>query len=197
MRLCNGLILACFAILGAGCDSVPIPPATPPTSNATQLGNVVVLDLSAVAKALGEDALFKEQIEKANTTLTQQLSQIAGQLNKQIETEKTKLGENLDDAARQHLARLTAQAQVELRKKQQEARRKGQQFQTGLRQQFLDKIRPAAVKVANERKASAITFVGNTLLWHNPRIDITEAVIAELQSSGAATTAESQTQKTN
>jgi len=183
MRNRNGFILSCLlAALLSGCDLTPFTPAAPLPAPKPQLGNIVVLDLSSVAKALGEDLIFKEQIERANSSLSQQLTQIAGELNKQLETEKGKLTGDIDAADRQRLAHLTAQAQVELRKKQQEAQRKGQEFQSGLRQQFLEKVRPVAARIARERNASAVSVARSALLWNDPRIDITSDVIAAMQA---------------
>ena len=56
------------------------------------------LNLAAVAKAVGHDAFLKTQLDSANTNLSQQLTSIAGDLSKQLETENAKLKRLLADA---------------------------------------------------------------------------------------------------
>lgn len=168
----------------SACDQIPIPAANPPAPEPVEVKpSVAVLDLIAVAKAVGEDEVVRAQLEQASTSLNQQLSQIAGQLNQQLVEEKNKLGEELSDEDRQKLVRMTAQAQQELRKKQQEARLRGQQFQASLRQKFLAELRPVAAEVARQREASAVMLTSATLLWHDQTVDITGDVISALRAA--------------
>ena len=168
-----------FVLLSTGCDMLAPPPA-PVVQPEPSVPGVVFVNLTAVAKAVGQDEFLKNQIAAANNTLSQQLNTIAGKLNKQLEEEKGKVAGEPADADVKRLQKLNVQARQRLQQVQQEARTKAQQFRAGLVKKFVDEIRPLAQKAATERGAAAVQVTGAAVVWVDPAFDITDAVIAAL-----------------
>ena len=188
------LMLAACAVLSA-CDKLPHPMA-PSAKPAPP--SVAVLDLGAVAKALGRDEVFKEQMESARQQLRQQLEEFSSGLQGQLREEQSKLGEAPTPEQQQELRQKLVQAQRQVQQSQILARQKAAEFQTGLALQFRNEVQPLAAEVARSKGASTV-LLSNTLMWFEPAVDITGEVIDKLRAAGssagsAAPAAEQKTQ---
>jgi len=172
------------ALLLAGCDKIPFPVSQAPPA-AAPAPTMAVLDLDAVAKALGRDEVFREQVEAAGQQLRQQLGELSSNLQTQLREEQEKLGAEPSDEQRQQLQRMLAEAQRQVQQGQVLARQKAAEFQTQLARQFRAEVQPVATEVARSRGASGV-LLANTLLWFEPAADITGAVIDALRARGAA-----------
>lgn len=180
----RALIALCASGLLAACDKLPNPmsqrPAAPPPVSV-----VAILDLGAVAKALGRDEVFREQVEAAGQELQQQLTQFSSGLQDKLREEQAKLGEAPSEEERQQLQRLVVDAQRQIQQSQLLARQKAAEFQTQLATQFRSEVQPIAAQVARSKGASSV-LLSNSVMWFEPAIDVTGAVIDALRARGAA-----------
>jgi Skp family chaperone for outer membrane proteins len=145
-------------------------------------GDVVVLDLAAVAKATGQDKVMEEQMVAARETLAAQLGQIAGDLEKQLQTEQSRRGGAAAAAREQDFQQLAAQARQQLAQTQALAQQKAQDFQMGLAAGYRQAVQPVVTQIAQSRGASVVLVADASMLWFDPDTDITAEVIAELRS---------------
>lgn len=178
-------LIALFASgLLAACDKLPNPmsqrPAAPPPAS-----TVAILDLGAVAKALGRDEVFRGQVEAAGKELQQQLTQFSSGLQDKLREEQAKLGDAPSEEERQQLQRLVVDAQRQIQQSQLLARQKAAEFQTQLATQFRSEVQPIAAQVARSKGASSV-LLSNSVMWFEPAVDITGAVIDALRARGAA-----------
>jgi Skp family chaperone for outer membrane proteins len=143
---------------------------------------VAVVDLAAVAKATGQDKLMEEQVAAARRELAAQLSQIAGNLGKQLEAEQTRLGGAVAASREKDFQQLTAQARQQLAETQALAQQKEQDFQIGVVAGYRRALQPVVAEIARSKGATVVLVSDATMLWFDSAPDITDEVIAELRS---------------
>ena len=180
MRLSGILLLAAFAVGLVGCDKLQLE-----MPKSAQAVDVAVMDLQAVAKALGRDDDFKQQLESAGKQLGEQLTQVSSALQNKLREEQAKLGENPTDEARGQLRKMAAEAQRKFQRSQNQARQKARQFQLQLATQFRKDVQPIATEIARARGASVV-MLANSLMWFEPAIDITADVIGKMRAMGSS-----------
>jgi Skp family chaperone for outer membrane proteins len=168
-RLLAPLLLA--ASLGTGCSGAP------------GGGKVAVLDVAAVAKATGQDVVLNSQAEAARKQLEDQLTQIAADLEKQLQAEQSKRGGAAAAAKEQSFQQLAAQARQQYAQTQLLAQQKNQEYQLALANQYRQSVQPVAEKIARARGASVILVAGPTIMWFEPALDITAEVIGEMRAN--------------
>jgi Skp family chaperone for outer membrane proteins len=144
---------------------------------------VVILDLQAVARALGRDQELKIILEAAQNTLLQQLEQIRGAAQKQLDEEKKKVGEKPSDEQNKQLATLGGQLQQGMNSKINEANSKFAQYKVGLVEQFKSEVKPVALKIAKDRGAGVILLPAEQVFAAEPASDITTEVITQLKTT--------------
>ena len=149
--------------------------------------NTAILDLDVIAKATGQADVIKQQIEQANAELNAQLTTISSQLNEQLADEKKKMGKKLSKDEQQKLQQLTVLANQKMQQARQIASQKSQQYRAALIQQLRLNIKPIAEKIALARGADIVVTTNNTTIWFNPKIDITDEVIAAVRAQGSST----------
>lgn len=146
--------------------------------------DTVIVDLEAVARALGKDEVMKQQAEENNKKLAVQLKTYADNLKAQIEEEKSKINKKkITEEEKKRFQQLTTQASQELQKSQTKARQQAQTFQAQLIQAFRDEISVVAQKVAVQRGAKVVLSASHNVLWFNPESDITDEVIAAMRGA--------------
>jgi Skp family chaperone for outer membrane proteins len=146
-------------------------------------GPVAVVDLAAVAKATGQDKVMAEQLDAARRELGTQLTQIAGDLEKQLQAEQSRLGGAVAAAREKEFQQLTAQARQELAGTQALARQKAQDYQVGLAAGYRRAVQPVVAEIAKSKGAAVVLVSDATMLWFDAAVDITDEVIAELRSN--------------
>ncbi len=187
MRSVIAVLLGCCLLL-SGCDKLPDPSALLGKQSAsTGAQAVAVLDLAAVAKALGRDETVKQQVQAAGEQLRQQLTSFSSGLQDKLREQQAKLGTNPSDDERQQLQRQLVEAQRQVQQSQALARQKAVQFQNQLAVQFRNEIQPVAAEIARAKGATTIAMA-NTLMWFDPALDITGAVIDAMRAKGMAPT---------
>ncbi len=171
--------VAClFGVTLSGCNRQP--GAEKPAA-----GAVAVIDLDAIAQRLGSDKQIAESITKRQTSLSQQLVDLAKSYNQQIADQKKKLSEaatqNGAENGQVTLANWEQQANANLNKVKQQAELDLQKHKAALIAQFRDEIKPAARRVAQARGLSVIVTKNDSVLYDfAPSADITEAVVEDL-----------------
>jgi Skp family chaperone for outer membrane proteins len=144
-------------------------------------GAVAVIDLDAIAQRLGSDKQIAEAITKRQTSLSQQLVDLAKRYNEQIAEQKKKLAETAAEQEKVTLATWQQQANANLTKVKQQAELDLQRHRVQLIAQFREEIKPAARRVAQSRGMSVIVTKNDSVLYDfAPAADITDAVVADL-----------------
>lgn len=151
------------------------------------VGAVAVIDLDAIAQRLGSDKQIAESINKRQTSLSQQLVDLAKSYSQQIEEQKKKLTEAPADKGEVTLANWQQQANANLSKVRQQAELDLQRHRAQLIAQFRDEIKPSARRVAQARGLTVIVTKNDSVLYdYSSAADITDAVVADLLAQRTA-----------
>ena len=169
---------ALFAFVIAGCDQLD-----------GGRSDVAVIDLDAVARALGRDEVIAQQINRANQQLSSQLGEVAKDLQQQLQEEREKY-EVVGDEAEAELEQKTAVANQRLQQTQRLAQQRASEFRTAVINEFRNELQPYASEIARERGASAVITVATPMLWFDAEVDITDEVIAAMRKAGLERTGE-------
>lgn len=144
---------------------------------------LVVVDLNAVAKALGRDEVMKQEVGAAEKQLRDQLQEIADDLKQQVRVEQQKLNTESQQEEIQRVEQLALQAQQAFKAQQIAAQQKASQYREQLLQAFRSEVKAVAEPIARQRGARLVKFVGADVLWFDPGIDITGDVISGLRAA--------------
>lgn len=178
MKFVRAMLLALVALSVAACDQVGVGGGTP----------VVIIDLDAVARALGRDDVIVQRINQANQQLTSQLGQVATNLQQQVNAEREKY-DVVGDEAEAELQQLTAVANQRLQQTQRLAQQRSAEFRQAVINSFRNEVQPYASEIAQQRGATAVVTVATPMLWFDSEADITDEVIAAMRRAGLENTA--------
>jgi Skp family chaperone for outer membrane proteins len=162
------VVLAAAAV--AGCDRLPGGPGT------------LVVDLTAVAKATGQDVAMQKKMDDSRAELTAQLQEIAANLEKELNEQREKLGDSPTDAEQQELQQKITAAQQQYSQTQAAAQQQVQQFEAGVVLQYRESLQPILRDIATARGASVVRLADTAILWFDPAVDITAEVIAAVRA---------------
>jgi Skp family chaperone for outer membrane proteins len=178
------MAIACLGMsLTAGCNQ------TAGVGESQVAGAVAVIDLDAIAQRLGSDKQILDSIAKRQTSLSQQLVDLAKSYNEQIEQKKKTLAEPPEEAEVK-VASWQKQANANLNKVKQQAETDLKNHQAQLIAQFREQIKPVARRVAQKRGLSVIVTRNDNVLYDvAPGADITDEVIADLIAASPAASA--------
>jgi Skp family chaperone for outer membrane proteins len=174
------MAIACLGMsLTAGCNQ------TAGVGESQVAGAVAVIDLDAIAQRLGSDKQILDSIAKRQTSLSQQLVDLAKSYNAQIAEQKNKLaaeeGQQADEVT---VASWQKQANANLNQVKQQAQAALANHRVQLLQQFRDQIKPAARRVAQQRGLNVIVTKNDSVVFDfTSAADITDAVVDELLAS--------------
>lgn len=173
------VLLAVASLTGCEWTSGQKPPST--------TGAVAVIDLDAIARRLGTDKQIANSINERQSSLNQQLVELAKSYTQQIEEKKKTLPETEADQGKVKVASWQQQANASLNQIKQKAEIDLQSHRAQLINQFRDQIKPAARKVAQARGLSVIVTKNDGVVFDfASRSDITEDVVNELLATQAA-----------
>ena len=178
-------LLAAAALAGgllSACNEQALPQA--PGVGASMAPVIAVVDVDAVAHALGRDVSMREQLTSASEELSSEVRGLAQELKDNFEAERQRIGDNPTQEQREQLARLGLEAQARVQQSQTAAQRKAQELQVQLARQIQDEVRPVAGEVARERGA-ALVLSATFVLWAEATTDITAAVIERMKARAA------------
>ncbi len=168
--------LTCATLLLAGCGQSP----------ASSAGAVALVDLSAVARATGEDQMIRQRSEAGQQEMMVQLQQLAQMLEANLAAEEDKAGSEPTAADTERLQQMTQDARQQVAQAQQQAQQEVQQLQTDLVMEFRNALLPIAQDIAADRGASVILLRDANVLWAAEGVDITAEVIAAWQAQPGA-----------
>lgn len=168
LRTVCAAVLAALAI--AGCDQISGGSST------------VVVDLAAVAKATGQDLAIQQKMEDSRAELAAQLQEIAADLEKDLNEQRDKLGDSPTEAEQQELQQKISAAQQQYSQTQAAAQQQVQQFEAGVVLQYRESLQPIVRDIAAARGASVVRLADTSIIWFDPKIDITAEVIAAIRA---------------
>ncbi|MEX2670505.1 MAG: OmpH family outer membrane protein [Phycisphaeraceae bacterium] len=142
-----------------------------------------VVDLDAVAKAIGKDTEITEQIEAAVQQMNERLRTAAQEMQEQLEAEQEKLGDDPTEEQVARLRQMAAKAQQNVQNNRSAAQLRRNQVRTQLIQQFREEARPIAEKVAKASGANVVLLANDNVLWYESAADITGLVITEMRAA--------------
>jgi len=174
-RIITVAALVGLVVVLTGCNEQAPPADTGP--------DTVVVDVIAVAKALGRDDTLSDQMLQVNQRLAQQLQEIQQNLQEQIDAKTAEFGDAPTQEQTRQLQELTAAARQRLAQARMVAQQRQQQVSAALGAQFRDEIKPIAEKIAADMGASVAIMNTNNVLWHTTEADITGQVIDQLRAA--------------
>ncbi|MCW8923599.1 MAG: OmpH family outer membrane protein [Gammaproteobacteria bacterium] len=169
MKTIKIIFLSALLISISACDSL--------NSNA-----IALVDLDAVAKALGRDEVMKQEIAESEQQLQQQLTAIAGELQNKVKQEQASLTEKSSDEDKQRVQQLIVQAQQQLRNEQLAAQQKSNQLKADLINKFRDEVKAIAEPLAKASGVQMVKVIRDDVLWFDAEADMTDEVIAKMRS---------------
>lgn len=150
-------------------------------STSVPQGAVAVIDLDAIASRLGSDKQIVDSLAQRQSSLSQQLVDLAKSYSQQIEEKKKTLTEAPPEQADVTVASWQKQANANLNKVKQQAEADLKKHQATLVAQFREQIKPVARRVAQKRGLTVIVTRNDNVLYDvAPGADITDEVIADL-----------------
>ena len=180
MRIFKFSLVAASAFLLCSCNQ-------PPGSGGT---NAVVVDLDAVARAMGRDTLIDKRVEQATQTLNAKLIEAAANMEKEFKKQQTEFGTSPTDEQRGKLKQTAQKIQENIQNNKENATQARQRVRLEQIQIFRNEVKAIASRLAAKRQASLVMVANQDVLWFTPSSDITAAVIAEMRSPAAAAAAE-------
>ena len=142
----------------------------------------VVMDLDAVAKAMGRDVAIAARVEAATQQLNTQLLQAARDMEEELTKLQTQIGSstNPDQLDQLRQARLRVQQNIQNNKLVAEnARNRVRSEQILI---LRNEVRPIAAQIAKSRQAEVVLLSSQDVMWFAPSADITSEVIADMRA---------------
>ena len=142
----------------------------------------VVMDLDAVAKAMGRDVLITRRVDAATQQLNTQLLQAAREMEEELKKIQAQIGTspNPEQAAQLRRARAQVQQNIQNNKLVAENARtrvRGEQILL-----LRNEVGPLAAQIAKSRKAEVVLLASQEVIWFAPSADITSEVIAQMRA---------------
>jgi Skp family chaperone for outer membrane proteins len=144
-------------------------------------GGTAIIDMTKVARSLGRDEAIAERVKQDLFIKQEQLKQLREDLLSKVEDEKEKLGKKPEQEDVEKLNTMILDADKQLRLEIARAEQASQQMQTEQLLRFRDEVEPVARRVASSRGLDTVLIKQQYILVHADAVDITDAVIDELQ----------------
>jgi len=176
MRTFIFAILAALTVLCSGCNR--------PEGAAT---SAVLVDLDAVARAMGRDRAIDKKVEQATQALNTRLLEAAATMEKELKKQQADLGTNATAEQRAKVRQTAQKIQENIQNNKEIAGQARQRFQLEEIQHFRNEVKAVAAPIAEKHHASMILLAGSDVLWFKPSADITATVIEEMRSKAGAT----------
>lgn len=185
------LLFTAVSLIAVGC--APQGAANPSASVTQSSGGVGVVDLDAVAKALGRDMEMSHEAEQKIAQLNSELTSLQEALNRQFSDQREELGEDLSDDQKRQLLLSKNKLETQFRDKKTLAERRFAKYKLELVAQFREETKPVLKAVAASRGLSIVIPKNDALLLTvAAEVDLTDAVVLELRKlTPAKATAES------
>ncbi len=190
----NSAVVLGFCVMSLGCQPAAIPVSSVESShedhevtarNVSTLSTtsgVAIVNLNESARQLGETQRWQAEMADRETELNERLELMKMSFEQELSDAKAEMGEALSDEQSQELKALTARYNTSILQEREHARGEYVQFQAGLESEFRKKIRPVALKVAQE-SGYAVVLQHNAVFDYDASVDITVRIIERLQGS--------------
>lgn len=142
---------------------------------------VAVVDLDRIAVALGWQQSFQDAMQQKERELNLQIEQAKSSLEGELKGLQDGFGINLTDEQKVQLNQYTMQANAQIQNVVGAAQREVANYRGMLVNQFREKVRPQAEKVAKARGLGMILTKSDTIFFADPDQDITNAVIDAME----------------
>ncbi len=143
----------------------------------------LVIDMGAVAKALGRDVAMDQELKNNEQQLQAQLAKIAENLRAQVDKETKRLGKKPSKKDRQRLQQLNNEAQQRFRNEQRAAQQKMAMLRSDLLSRFRDEVKSVAVPIAKKQGGKVVKLLNADTLWYDAKVDITDEIIAQMRAA--------------
>lgn len=153
-----------------------------PVSTAPVRSGVAIVNLNEIARQLGEAQRWQAAMADRETELNERLELMKISFEQELADAKAAMGEELSEEQSQELKTLTTRYNTSILQEREHARGEYVQFQAGLESEFRKKIRPVALKVAQE-SGYAVVMQHNAVFDYDASADITVSIIERLQGS--------------
>src|SRR4051794_15988392 len=183
MRLSNFCFIAAASLLLCSCNR--------PASSSN---SAVLVDLDAVARAMGRDLLIDRKVEQATQALNAKLLAAADSMEKEYKKQQAAAGNSPTDEQRAKLKQLTQKIQETIQNNKEVAAQARQRFRLEQIQLLRNDVKAVASRIAEKQHATMVFVAGQEVLWFTSSADITAAVIAEMRTQ-ALSPSETETQK--
>lgn len=171
-RCLSSLLIAPFLLVGC-LSSEPAP----------SIGNVAVIDLDAVAAAIGRDKLISKRVEEYAKDQEQRLNTLRAEFQRLLGEQKEKLSESSSDEDRQAFSRLAGESENRLRREIGEVQKSAEELAVSLVMDFKQEVLPVARRVAQGKNMHVVMIKQNAMLYVDPSVEITNDVIDFMQTS--------------
>lgn len=179
LRIGLALALALPLLLLTSCEPIEkLTKGSAPTPPANVIG---VLDLEEVARRLGRSEALLESLTAKEQELGQQLEQLRGSLQEQVEKRKTEVGAQPTPEQETELKSLAGSLNQEFQKARLTAQETLAQERVAQVKQFRTEVFPVANEIARERGFTTILIKSESVVFAwAPGSDITEEVIRRM-----------------
>lgn len=176
-------------VVTVGCSQPGGNPAQ--VSRSAGNGGVGVVDLDAVARAIGKDSAMSAEAEQKVAQLNQELAQLQDAMNRHLAGKREELGDELTDAQKRQLLLAKAKLESTYRDKKAIAERKFARYKQELIGQFREETKPILREVASRRGLSIVIPKNDALLLTvASEVDLTDDVVLEIRKLQPTATAE-------
>ena len=149
-------------------------------------GGVAVIDLDAVASAIGRDKAISEQVQAFAKQQETKLQALKSELEQQVNNASGQLAEDASAEEKQSLTNKIVEARNQLTQELGQARQSAQQLRQKLVRDFATEVQPIARRVAQKHGLQVVMVKQAWLLVVAPEVDITAEVIADLKQAQRA-----------
>jgi Skp family chaperone for outer membrane proteins len=144
-------------------------------------GGAAVIDMSKIARVLGRDEAIAEKLQEDLELKQSQLTKLRTEMISKLEAEKEKLGKKPSDEELKKLNLLVVDANKILQQQAAKAEQTNRQIRNEQLLRFREEVEPVARRVAASRNLDTVLIKHQYILVHNDTVDITDAVIHEMQ----------------
>ncbi len=146
---------------------------------------IAVIDLNLVAQEIGARAKIDMLLDKREQELMTQFNGLKAELDRREMNLRGSFNDDLNDDQQNELDKLRAENLNKLNVQAQAASTRLAGFHAQLKQKLLNDIRPIAYQVASDQGMKIVLTAGQVYAA-GPNVDITEAVIKQIQQINAA-----------
>lgn len=174
--MATALLVACAACQPPSSRVSTVKPAT---------GNAMVVDLDAVAKAMGWDLLIAQKVEAATASLNAQLLLAAESLEKEFKKLQADVGPSPTKEQLLQLQQVKLKVQQTIQSNKLVAEQARESIRTQQILLYRKEIKPVAARLAQNQQAQVVLIANQDVVWFDPATDITGKVIDEIRAKAS------------